>query len=409
MDMSMIPEAVGAVSLAIWTHLVLARGEFWRLRDTDLPSPEQTAPAQSIAVIIPARNEADVVGHAVRSLLEQNYAGRLHIFLVDDESSDNTATVARQAAEHAGGNSQLTVVRARPVPDGWTGKMWALSEGLHEAVAFDADYFLLTDADIVHAPDNVASLVARAQSGGFDLVSLMAKLQCQSLAEQALIPAFVFFFFMLYPPAWVGRPRRRTAAAAGGCLLIRSEALARIGGIGKIRGEVIDDCALARAVKQGGNRIWLGLARDTYSLRGHGTWAENGQMISRTAFAQLRHSIILLLGTVAAMAITYLAPPILLGMGSPAAAMGLAAWLLMAIAFWPTLRYYRRSPLWALLLPLIAAFYLGATIYSAVRYWKGSGGLWKGRVQDPVRAPSPTSRAHPEILAIPSETKLPPI
>jgi hopene-associated glycosyltransferase HpnB len=386
MKMSMIPEAVGAVSLAIWTYLVFERGGFWRLRDRGSPSPEQPMPGRSVAVIIPARNEADVVGHAVRSLLEQNYAGRLHIFLVDDDSSDNTATVARRVSEQARGNNRLTVVRARPVPDGWTGKLWALSEGLQEAAAFEADYFLLADADIVHAPGNLASLVARAQSGGFDLVSLMSKLPCQSPAEQALIPAFVFFFFMLYPPAWVARPDRRTAAAAGGCLLIRAGALTRIGGIGEIRGEVIDDCALARAVKQGGGCIWLGLAEDTYSLRGYGTWTEIGQMISRTAFAQLRHSIILLGGTVVGMTITYLAPPILLFMGTRAAVIGVGAWLLMAIAFWPTLRFYGRSPLRTLLLPLIAAFYLGATLHSAVRYWGGRGGLWKGRVQDPARA-----------------------
>jgi hopene-associated glycosyltransferase HpnB len=384
--MSMIPEAVGAVSLAIWTYLVFARGGFWRLWDPGSPLQEQAVPGQSVAVIIPARNEADVVGHAVRSLLEQNYAGELHIFLVDDDSSDNTATVARQVAEHARGNNRLTVFRARPVPDGWTGKLWALSEGLKEAAAFEADYFLLADADIIHAPGNLASLVARAQSGGFDLVSLMAKLPCQSPAEQALIPAFVFFFFMLYPPAWVARPDRRTAAAAGGCLLIRSEALTRIGGIGEIRGEVIDDCALARAVKQGGGCVWLGLAEDTLSLRGYGTWTEIGGMISRTAFAQLRHSIILLVGTVVGMTITFLAPPILLCMGTGAAAIGAGAWLLMTIAFWPSLRFYRRSPLRALLLPLIAAFYLGATLHSAVRYWEGRGGLWKGRVQDPARA-----------------------
>jgi hopene-associated glycosyltransferase HpnB len=382
--MSMIPEAVGAVSLGIWTYLVFKRGGFWRLRDPGSPSQEQAVPGGSVAVIVPARNEADVVGYAVRSLLEQNYAGRLHIFLVDDDSSDNTATVARQVAEHARGIDRLTVVEARPLPDGWTGKLWALSEGLQKAAAFEADYFLLADADIFHAPDNLASLVARAQSGGFDLVSLMAKLPCLSLAEQTLIPAFVFFFFMLYPPAWVARPDRLTAAAAGGCLLIRSEALTRIGGMGEIRGEVIDDCALARAVKQGGGRIWLGLAKDTYSLRGYATWADIGGMISRTAFAQLRHSVILLVGTIAGMIITYLAPPILLFMGTGAAALGAGACLLMTIAFWPTLRFYRRSRLRTFLLPLIAAFYVGATLHSAFRYWEGRGGLWKGRVQDPA-------------------------
>jgi hopene-associated glycosyltransferase HpnB len=269
------------------------------------------------------------------------------------------------------------------LPPGWTGKLWALAEGLQAAAAFEADYFLLADADIAHASGNLDSVVARAESGGYDLVSLMAKLPCESPAEQALIPAFLFFFFMLYPPAWVARPDRRTAAAAGGCLLIRSRTLTRIGGIGQICGEVIDDCALARAVKQSGGRIWLGLAEDTYSLRGYASWTEIGRLISRTAFAQLGHSPIFLAEAVAGMTITYLAPPILLFMGARAAAIGLGAWLLMTIAFWPTARYYNQSPLRALLLPLIAAFYLGATLHSAIRYWEGRGGLWKGRVQDP--------------------------
>ena len=382
----MITEVVGAVSLSIWIYLVFGRGGFWRLRDQDSPSSKQAGTTPSVAVIIPARNEAEVVGQAVGSLLAQKYFGRIHIFLVDDESSDDTVRVVQQVSEDARGINRLTVIQARPVPDGWSGKLWALSEGLHEAVSFDADYFLLADADIAHAPGSVAKLVARAQGGGFDLVSLMAKLPCQSPAERALIPAFVFFFFMLYPPAWVAQSQRRTAAAAGGCVLIRSEALRRIGGIGEIRGEVIDDCSLARAVKQSGGSIWLGLAEKTCSLRSYSTWAEVGRLISRTAFAQLRHSIILLVGTVAGMAITYLVPPLLLATGPLTAGMGLGAWILMTIAFSPTLRFYGRSPLWGLLLPLIAAFYLGATLHSAVRYWEGRGGLWKGRVQDPVRA-----------------------
>jgi hopene-associated glycosyltransferase HpnB len=382
--MIILSQAVAAASLAIWIYLVFLRGAFWRLRDLDSSSQAPVLPAYSVAVIIPARNEADVVGQAVRSLVEQNYAGSLHVFLVDDESSDDTATIALEVAERAGRSDRLTVVRASAVPDGWTGKMWALSEGLREAAAFKADYFLLADADIVHAPSNVATLLARARNGRFDMVSLLAKMPCQSAAERALIPAFVFFFFMLYPPAWVSRSRRRTAAAAGGCLLIRSEILARIGGIREIRGEVIDDCSLAREVKQNGGRVWLGMAADTYSLRGYETWAEFGWLISRTAFAQLNHSNLLLAGTVAAMAITYLAPPVLLLTGGRAAAMGLGSWFLMMIAFWPTLRFYRRSPLWSLVLPLIAAFYLGATLHSAIRYWQGRGGLWKGRIQDPV-------------------------
>jgi hopene-associated glycosyltransferase HpnB len=259
--------------------------------------------------------------------------------------------------------------------------MWALSEGVRRAAQFAPDYFLFTDADIVHASDSIAALVARAQADKLDLVSLMARLRCSSLAERAFIPAFVFFFFMLYPPEWVSSPTHKTAAAAGGCILVRAEALAKIGGVAAIRNELIDDCALARAMKCNGG-VWLGVAGNTYSTRGYDGFGGVGRMISRTAFYQLRHSGWLLLATVLGMAITYLAPPVLVFFGGWAALWGGAAWLLMSAAFWPTLRFYSRSPLWAPLLPAIALFYTGATVHSAVQYWLGHGGEWKGRLQD---------------------------
>ena len=266
------------------------------------------------------------------------------------------------------------------MPEGWTGKLWAISEGLKHAAGFEPDYILLTDADIVHSRDNVAGLVARAEAGDLDLVSYMVKLQCQTLAEHALIPAFVFFFFKLYPPLWVARRDRSTAGAAGGCILIRPQALARIGGIAAIRGELIDDCALARAVKQGGN-IWMGLTEETRSIRDYATFGEIWRMISRTAFTQLHHSIWLLAGTILAMAVIYLAPPLLILTGDRIAAVcGMAAWILMIVSYVPTLRFYRRSVAWAPVLPLIALFYMIATFDSAIRYWTGRGGLWKGRV-----------------------------
>lgn len=378
----MIAACLGAVSLLTWIYLLLARGGFWRMQsDVDPPAAPDT-PARRIAIIVPARNEADSVAHSIPSLLRQNYPGATHIFLVDDHSSDGTADIARQAAQEAGGSDRLTVVEAQPLPRGWTGKLWAVSQGLEAAGSFAAEYYLLTDADVVHEPDNLASLVLRAESAGFDLVSLMVKLRCQSLAERILIPAFVFFFFKLYPPAWVARPDRRTAAAAGGCMLIRPAALARIGGIASIRDQLIDDCALARAVKSGG-RIWLGSASTASSLRHYQSWTEVGRMISRTAFTQLRHSTLLLFVVFMGMIITYLAPPILLFLGPWAVAFGASAWLLQSIAYWPTLRFYGLSLLWAPLLPLAALFYLGATAFSAVQYWQGRGGLWKGRVQDP--------------------------
>jgi hopene-associated glycosyltransferase HpnB len=381
----MFADCVGAVSLAIWIYLVFARGGFWRIRAEKWESPGVGLPDRAVALIVPARNEADFIGKAVRSLVDQNYEGRLHIFVVDDASSDGTAEVARRAAEEVGKSDRLTVVQASALPPGWTGKLWAMAEGVRAASNFSADYFLFSDADIVHPPDEVAGLVERAEVGGFDLVSLMVKLWCETLAERALIPAFVFFFFMLYPPAWVTRRDRRTAAAAGGCILIRTAALERIGGLAAIHGEIIDDCALARAVKRNG-RIWIGLAAETESVRPYTSWGQIEEMISRTAFAQLGHSAVLLAGTIAAMAVTYLAPPLLLAAGSRAAILGGTAWFLMALAFSPTLRFYGRSPLWAPLLPLIAAFYIGATVHSAIRYWGGRGGLWKGRAQDRARA-----------------------
>ncbi|HYA23649.1 MAG TPA: glycosyltransferase [Terriglobales bacterium] len=377
----MIAACIGAVSLAIWIYLVLARGGFWRMQVDDQALPPTSLPIRKVAAIVPARNEAQTVGQAIRSLLRQDYAGSLHIFLVDDHSSDDTAEVARRAAEDTGHSDCLTIVEAAPLPRGWTGKLWALSEGLKAAESFSADYYWFTDADILHQPDNLAGLVVRAEAGGFDLVSLMVKLRCESFAERMLIPAFVFFFFKLYPPAWVTRADKPTAAAAGGCILIRPSALTRIGSIAAIRNQLIDDCAIARAVKCGGP-IWLGPTSNAESLRAYHSFREIGRMIARSAFTQLRHSALLLCGVVMAMTITYIAPPCLLGMRNWAASFGLATWLLMTLTYWPTLRFYRLSPLWAPLLPLIAAFYLGATIYSAVQYWAGEGGLWKGRIQD---------------------------
>lgn len=378
----MITELIAAASLSIWGYLVFARGSFWRVRQEQAPVVVDASKA-TVAVVIPARNEAEVVGSAIQSLLQQDYPGALRVFLVDDHSADATAGVAMRAAEEFGSADLVTVLRAPQLPAGWTGKLWAVSQGIAQANSFQPDYLLLTDADIVHAPNNLAQLVARARIENFDLVSLMVRLQCHTLAERALIPAFVYFFFMLYPPAWVGKSDRRTAAAAGGCILIRRSALERIGGMESIRGQIIDDCALAAKVKQNG-RIWLGATVDSFSARGYSTWTEIGRMISRSAFTQLRHSAVLLVGTTVAMAVVFLAPPLLLFVRSWAALAALAAWLLMTISFLPTLHLYKRSPLWAPLLPLISVFYLGATIRSAILYWRGRGGTWKGRVQDPM-------------------------
>ena len=371
---SIVFQLAGVAALGVWLYLILGRGGFWRMREARaVPTPLVASP--SVTAVIPARNEADVVGHAVASLAVQKYSGAFRIVLVDDDSSDGTAEAARRAVPP----ELLTVIQATPLPPGWTGKLWAVSQGVREAEQRPSDYLLLTDADIVHPPDGLAELVTRAEDSRYDLVSWMVTLRCESLAERALIPAFVFFFFLLYPPVWIRNSRRATAGAAGGCMLIRQEMLERIGGIARIRGELIDDCAMAQAVKRQGGRVWLGLCAEARSIREYGTFGEIERMISRAAFTQLRHSVWLLAGTVAGLLLTYLAPPLLACTGN---GFGIAAWALMCVAYLPALRFYRRSPLWAPLLPLVAAFYLAATVHSAISYWRGAGGLWKGRAQD---------------------------
>jgi hopene-associated glycosyltransferase HpnB len=375
----------GVLSLSVWLYLLLFHGRFWRLGPilARAPQPDQ-APAR-VAVVIPARDEAAVIGQCVSSLLRQAGGHSIHIFLVDDASSDGTAEVARKGAQAAGKRQGLTVIEGHALPPGWSGKLWAVEQGVRQARQSDPEFVLLTDADIAHAYDSVATLVAIARDGGYDMVSSMVKLHCQTFAERALIPAFVFFFLKLYPPAWIANPRRSMAGAAGGSILIRPEALARAGGMEAIRGEVIDDCALARRVKASGGRIWLGLTAATRSVRPYGTFSGIGRMISRGAFNQLRHSAAMLLLALAGLTVTYLVPPALAIFSHRwiPGLLGGAAWILMAVCFLPTVRFYRLSPLWVLALPLIAIFYMGASVHSAFKFWSGRGGEWKGRVQDP--------------------------
>jgi len=340
-----------------------------------------------IAVIIPARNEADVIGKSVASLLGQSCVEALHIFVVDDNSTDGTAEAVRQAASQSSHGERLSVINGRELPSGWSGKLWAVQQGIEQATLLQPEFLLLTDADIEHSPDNVATLVRIAKTDDYDLASFMVKLHCRSVAGKLLIPAFLFFFFMLYPPKWIRNPRRKTAGAAGGCMLVRPAALERAGSIAAIRQEIIDDCALARAVKQTGGKVWLGLTAETRSLRAYNTFAEIERMIARTAFNQLRHSAWLLLGTVLGMLLVFVLPLALLASRSAWLVMiGAAAYLLMSAAYLPMVRFYQLSPLWALTLPFSAAFYVVATIHSAVMYWSGRGGEWKGRTQDIVRS-----------------------
>ena len=392
----------GWLAVAVWSYLLSAHGRFWSIRVAQfIPAPLQPRPRDQrpprIVAVIPARNEASVIERGVRSLLQQR-GNDLHIFVVDDNSTDGTAEAAQTAAnsnhvgaphsspavgERVGVSERVTVIAGRPLPAGWSGKLWAVQQGVEQALRLHPDYLLLTDADIEHAPDGVNTLVDLAERGGYDLVSFMVKLHCRSVAEKLLIPPFVFFFFLLYPPEWVRDPRHRTAGAAGGCMLLRPAALERIGGLAAIRTEIIDDCALARAVKRSGGKVWLGAAAETHSLRRYNSFAGIERMIVRTAFNQLRHSVWLLLGTVLGMLLLFVLPIALMVSGSPLLAFaGAFAYGLMTFVYLPMVRDYGLNPLWTLTLPVAAVFYAWATIHSAVKYWLARGGEWKGRAQD---------------------------
>jgi hopene-associated glycosyltransferase HpnB len=362
--------ALALLCAAIWAWLVAAHGRFWQ--SGPVLAPAHPASAPPVAIVVPARDEAALIERTLRSLLAQDYAGPFRVILVDDQSTDGTAAIARALAD-----PRLAVIAGRPRPAGWSGKLWAVAQGI--AAAEDAAFVFLTDADIVHDPRHLATLMARAERGDLDMVSEMVALSCDSPAERALVPAFVFFFQLLYPFAWVNDPLRATAAAAGGSILIRRRALARIGGIAAIRGALIDDVALARAVKRGG-RIWLGHSALARSIRPYPAAADIWRMIARTAYTQLRHSPALLLLTVLGMAVVWLAPPALALFGHGAARLlGLAAWLAAMASYLPTLRRFARSPAWALALPAIAVFYTAATIASAIAHHRGQGAVWKSR------------------------------
>ena len=373
--------------LAIWLYLLAARGGFWQARQREEGGPAGNPPGSRhwpiISTVIPARDEAECIGETVASLLRQDYPGAFDIIVVDDQSRDGTAQIAQKAAETIGADDRLTVLAGRSLPGGWTGKLWAQHQGVEfvNAKLEPPDLVLFTDADIVYAPDVLTSLVGRAQAGSYVLTSLMVKLRCESFAERLFIPAFIFFFQMLYPFAWANNPRSSTAAAAGGCMLVRRDALRDAGGMMAIRDALIDDCALAKILKARGP-IWIGLTERVHSIRAYPSIEDIRRMVSRTAYAQLRYSPSLLAGTVLGLALTYLAPVALALFASGLAQfLGLFTWLLMAFAFKPTLRFYGLSRLWGLALPAIAAIYMAFTLDSAYQHARGRGGMWKGRAQ----------------------------
>jgi hopene-associated glycosyltransferase HpnB len=376
-------ETASLAALAAWIYLLFARGGFWRSGERLVPRGAGLDAWPEVVAVIPARNEADVIGRSIASVLAQDYPGELSVVVVDDGSDDGTSSVARAAG--AATTRRLDIVQGLPLPNGWVGKMWAVAQGVRRAAgtAPNASFVWLTDADIDHAPDELRCLTTKAQAETLDLVSLMVRLHCRTAFERLLIPSFVFFFQKLYPFAWANQPTFRTAAAAGGSMLLRRTALERIGGIESIKAELIDDCALAARVKAGG-AIWVGLSESTRSLRPYdglrGIWL----MVARTAFRQLECSWPLLVLTVIVLAIVYAAPPIVI-IAAPfhgslvALLAAIAAYALMARAFAPTLRLYGIGPLAGLLLPVSAVLYSLMTIDSARRHWVGKGGGWKAR------------------------------
>jgi hopene-associated glycosyltransferase HpnB len=378
------------LSALIWIYLLLFRGGFWRSDQRFEPQTnrlELNAPFPQVAVLVPARNEADVIGVSLRSLLDQDYPGDLQIILIDDQSDDGTGDIARSlVASHPRGD-RLQLLSGKPLAPGWSGKLWALQQGFLATQSLEnlPDYLLLTDADIAHPADNLRRLVAKAEQDDRALVSVMVQLRCESNWERLLIPAFVFFFEKLYPFRWVNRPDRKIAAAAGGCSLVRRSALVQLDGFEAIRGALIDDCSLAAAIKANHRRIWLGLSTRTHSLRPYPDLDTIWTMVARTAYSQLFFSPLLLAGTIVGMSLVYLAGPIGFFYGlvvdSPGlATLGGAVWLAMAIAYWPTLRIYRQPRWFGVLLPLIGLLYGLMTIDSARQYYLGRGGAWKGRV-----------------------------
>ncbi len=385
------PAILGLLPVAAWLYLLLLHGRFWQA-DQRLP---QTTPAladwPAVVALVPARDEAATIAAAVTGHLAQDYPGTFRLLVIDDESADGTGRLAAEAAAASGRPERFELLSAPPREAGWVGKLWALESGRRhvEAGGEAPTYWWLTDADIGHPPDTLRRLVAQAESKRRAQVSLMVRLWCGSAWERLLIPAFVFFFQKLYPFPRANDDRDRLAAAAGGCMLLRRDTLAAAGNLAAVKGALIDDCSLAALVKPQARReergIWVGLTAGSHSLRPYRGLGEIWRMVARSAYTQLHHNPLLLLGTLIGMSLLYLLPPALVlawpWHGDAAAGLlGLAAWLMMALAEAPTLRLYGRSPLAGLLLPLAGLLYSAMTLASAMDHWSGRGGRWKGRV-----------------------------
>jgi hopene-associated glycosyltransferase HpnB len=369
---------------AIWVYLIALRGWFW-LPTVRLAEAREQPEWPPVAVVIPARDEADMIARTLPTVVGQDYPGSASVYLVDDCSEDGTAEVARNAA--VGGPLPLAIVGGDERPAGWVGKTWALQQGVEAALSGaprDPEFILFTDADIAHPPDSLTRLVSAAIGQERDMVSLMARLRVETAWEKLIVPAFVYFFSQLYPFRSIARRRSRTAGAAGGCVLVRTTALARAGGVAAISGAVIDDVSLGRAIKRSGGSIWLGNADEVASLRPYPRLSDLWDMVARSAYTQLRYSVLALAGTLIGLAVIYLGPTavtiggLVSGNGSVAAG-GVTAWVLLTASYVPMIAYYRLGAQWVLTLPVAATIYGAMTVDSARRHYRGVGAAWKGR------------------------------
>ncbi len=363
-------QLVAVIACAAWAVILLLPWRPWSTRERLAPANRPRSLA-SVTVLIPARNEADVIQHTLTALAAQGPG--LTVIVLDDRSSDDTAARARQT--HLPG-ATLKVLDGEPKPPGWAGKLWALQQAQQHVAT---PYVLLLDADIALQPGVLVALLEKMEGAGLGLVSVMARLPANGAWERLLVPAYVYFFKMLYPFARVNQTGSRVAAAAGGCVLLRQQALVRAGGFAAIAGELIDDCALAARVKAAGFAIWLGLSEAVASQRGYPRLADFWHMVARSAFTELGYSTVRLMLCTLLMALLFLAPALsVLSLGA-AAPWGAAAFALMMLCYLPMVRFYELTALWTATLPVAALLFLAMTWSSAWSYWRGTRALWKNR------------------------------